>query len=354
MKAIKLGAAIGALLLAAGCAGSPENPGTGSGATTSVAGASVATVKVPRVVGFYADWRRNQVPPKALPWDRLTHVAHAFALPKKDGSIDMTTALAIDNMAAWARHHKVKPMLSIGGANGSGPLKDIGLDPALRKKFIANVMALVKKHKLAGIDIDFEHWPTSGVRDVQGGEALLALLKDLYAVLKPAGIELSTDVFGSDWLGKNYPAEIVNHVDWVNLMIYDNAGSWSQKPEADSSVKHVKDGLAYWEGRMGRDNRHKLQLCVPFYGKKFRRAHRTGSKVEGIDYEKIAQIFPNAAAQDDFVKDGYHYFYNGRFTMKEKLDIVAKGGYAGVSIWELTGDSPRPRARLMEVFSKRR
>ena len=342
----------GLLLFSVGCAGSPDTPAQTLGAVPN--SSKVQAVTPQRVIGFYPAWKRMQFKVTQIPWNKLTHLAYAFAIPTADGRIDMSTAPDLDKVTAWAKHHKVKMMLSIGGANGSHNFLKFGSDSIARKRFVGEVVKVVRQYKLDGIDIDWEDWPAGGKYHARGADALIELHKELYAVLKPMGVELSTDVYGSDWQGKNYKGELVNYVDWIHMMVYDASGEWSEKPEHHSSIQQTKEAFIYWENKVGRANRSKLVLAVPFYGKKFSKGHRPGRKVEGIDYVEVLKADPNNSDKDVADLGGFVAYYNGQKTMAEKLRMTKEGGYGGNAIWELTQDSLDPAKSLIGVFGRQR
>lgn len=321
-----------------GCGCSPAQP--------------IGPLKAERVIGAYASWRQSEFPPSTLPWKRLTHLGYAFALPKEDGSVDMTHAAGIDAVVAEARKHGVKVLLAIGGANGSEPFHRIGRDAGLRKKFGVEVMKLVKKHFLDGIDIDWEHWK-GGEEDPQSRQALLDLLKELYPVLNKAGKVLAADVFASDWLGKHYDAAIIDHVDWLHIMAYDGSGSWSEKAGPHSSYAMIEGSLGYWIGKVGKEKRHKLVLNVPFYGKKFPRGFKQGTPVPDIEYSELVKLDPANAGRDRYKTGEYEAYYNGRPTIHRKIKLALDQCLAGVAIWELSQDSQVPELSLMSLFELR-
>ena len=92
-------------------------------------------------------------------------------------------------------------------------------DPARRKAFIAQVVALLDKHHYQGINIDFEE-----LRE-NTDETLTAFVQEMHAALHPKGYLVTIDIaaLNPDY---NLP-ELRDYVDYFMLMAYDNHFSTS-------------------------------------------------------------------------------------------------------------------------------
>lgn len=304
------------------------------------------------VLGFYPDWRRSSFPPESVDWERLTHAAMAFALPREDGSIDASSIHALPGLVRAGHEHKRRVILSIGGANGSEPFRVLARDPEKRRRFVREALALVERHGLDGLDIDWEHFTGGREVDEASRRGLLDLLRDLHPELRARDKTLSASVFASDWYGKNYDPAIMDHVSWIHVMAYDHAGSWLDAPGPDSSTGQAVEALAYWERKVGRDRRRQIWLAVPFFGKRFPRDYRKGMDVEGVDYAKVLETFPGAAGADHVRDDAGETFYNGRRTLARKVRYVRENGFGGIAIWELSADAREGPARLLPVIAR--
>lgn len=185
-----------------------------------------------RLVGYFAAWspgRHYQV--SDIPVDSLTHVIYAFAGISDTGDCigrypggDSVNLPAL--MALKQHHPSLRTLISVGGANGSGPFAVAAGGAAARTRLAQSCTAFMKKYGFDGIDIDWE-FPSSGERD-----DYTALLQEfrrrldaqarsdahsyLLTIAAPAG---PSQLANLD-LGRISPL-----VDWINVMTYNFAVS---------------------------------------------------------------------------------------------------------------------------------
>jgi chitinase len=294
------------------------------------------------VMAFYPSWRTSQKPINQIPFEKLTHIIFSFATPETDGELNTQDVDgSIDELVTAAHAKGVRVYVSIGGAGGSDPFPAMAVNARNRALFVDRVSCYVKDHCLDGVDIDWEHW--NGTDNVISSEsnALVDLLKDLKAGLDEH-IEISTDVFATNWFGKHYLDEVVDHVTYVNTMLYDLTGPWSAEGPQSAYDQVITDGtgntsinswgLMYWNGYRGWP-KAKTVVGMPFYGRDF--AVNNG---EGVDYSAIVTRVTNAEADINADKIGRCY-YDGPATAAKKAAYARDNGYAGVMFWELTGDT---------------
>ena len=72
-----------------------------------------------QVVGFYPSWTEDIMPLQAIPWDKLTRLVYAFAIPNTDGTINTSDLVRTQQLADSAHAHGVEIYFSIGGGDGS-------------------------------------------------------------------------------------------------------------------------------------------------------------------------------------------------------------------------------------------
>ncbi len=211
------------------------------------------------------------------------------------------------------------------------------------------VIKYTKEFCFDGVDIDWEKWSYDEkkrpLRIEQKG--LVVLLHDLKKALTPIGKQLSMDVYGSIWAGKNYLDEAEQYVDQVHIMAYDFSGKWSE-PMPHSSIaqafgwdkKLPNSGVNYWlnERKWPKD---KLYLGIPFYGRDF-----NDENVRGKPYREILEEFPNAHESDEINK----IYYNSPKTVRRKVELAMEKDLGGVMIWELTQDTKGEKSLLKSVF----
>lgn len=131
--------------------------------------ASAAPVKTsspkPKSGSYYPDWSSDQFPPEAIDFSKFDVIYYAFAIPSETFDLYFTqwdSEAVLNRLIALAHAQNVKVVVSIGGWTGSKWFSNAVSTSANRAIFVANIMAMVNKFGLDGIDIDWE-FPNSGV-----------------------------------------------------------------------------------------------------------------------------------------------------------------------------------------------
>lgn len=310
-------------------------PGTGNGGNTGDTGDTGNTGdtdnthctdigQIPIVLAYYTEYTDN-LPEVTM----LTHLNYAhgrFGNPKTgDGGIVITESKKApikDVIALKSKNPKLKVMLMIGGWGGHADgFSMMARDASKRTAFCKSVKSLLDKHKLDGVDIDWEY-PTQSAdnetgcdpSDTQNFNLVLKELRETIGTSKIISFASSSSAKYVDW------PTAMQYLDYVNVMTYDmgaapnghnsplhksarfNHRSWDESIDA-----HVKGGVPKSKQVMG----------VPFYGK---------AKKNPSDAEKIFE-------------------YSVKYY--EIPDILQKGTYKGKSLaravsrqWEPTSMVP--------------
>jgi GH18 family chitinase len=304
-----------------------------------------------QVVGFYPSWAQDALPVSAIPWDKLTRIVFAFAIPNADGTINTSSLINISQLIDDAHTHGVEVYVSIGGGDGSNNFPVMATNEKSRNHFIDEVRQYIFANCLDGVDIDWEYWSGYENNTVVPAEsnALVTLLKDLKKELAPFNLGISIDLGASDWSGKYFYNDVTKYVDHFQVMSYDFSGPWtaagphSSFEDAIGSGNSINStGLAYWVNYRGWPKEHVL-LGVPFYGRDF-----DNQGGVGIAYSQILALYPDAYLADQ-VKNIY---YDGIITMAKKAQYVADNKYSGIMIWEITLDSPVDSTSLLSTINR--
>jgi chitinase len=304
-----------------------------------------------QVVGFYPSWENNLMPLSAIPWDKLTRIVYAFAIPNADGTINTGDLVNTGQLVDSAHAHGVEVYFSIGGGEGSLNFPVMATNEKSRNRFIKGVRQYIFENCLDGVDIDWEYWSgyTNNVVVPAESNALVTLVKDLKKELVPFNLEISIDLGASDWGGKHFFNEIPDYVDHLMVMSYDFTGPWSEPgphsafADAIGSGNDINStGLAYWVNYRGWPKEHVL-LGVPFYGKDF---DQEGGLL--LSYADILKQFPDAYKSDRV----NNIYYDGINTIAEKTQYVVDNQYSGIMIWEITQDSHVDSTSLLSTIYK--
>jgi chitinase len=338
-----------------------------------------------RVVGYFAGWNAGRYDAGDIPAGKLTHVNYAFGVIR-DGEV------AVRNEPAALRHFEglrelkkkhphLRTLVSVGGWADSGPFSEAALTDASRAKFARSVVAFMAGHGFDGVDIDWEFPGGGGLdktkarpEDTQNFTALLAELRRqldeqgkadgkryLLTIAAPAG-------------GHHQKMElerIHRHLDFINLMTYDFAGTWGPRTAfnaplyPDPAQKDSRSADASVKAYLDRGvPKERLCLGVPFYGKAFGgvkdvdhglyqphmgRPPRVAGSGNDWSYRSIAANhigkgttrFWHEQAKVPWLFNpatGVWVTYDDPESLKHKAAYVRQKGLGGVMIWELSQD----------------
>ncbi len=264
-----------------------------------------------RVVGYLPTYRMKAVQKS---WAKyVTDIIYFSIEPKVSGEVDTSKLNAehLKQIQALAKDKKIRVSICVGGWGRSNNFAAVATNVQRRRKFIAELLALCKKHKFAGVDFDWEF--PRGKDQEQGYTDLLV---ETRAAFKPHKL-LVTVAVGS---GHRLRKEAYQAVDFVHLMSYDHGG---RHATYEQSVADVKRHLAFGVPR------EKLCLGVPFYGRKIK--NRNDAKA----YSEIVRSHRPATSADE----AGGYYFNGIDTIRKKTRHALKSKLAGIMIWELGQDT---------------
>lgn len=244
----------------------------------------------------------------------LTDVVLFAVEPRTDGSLD-DSRLTPEVWRALERPLKglrVRRLVTVGGWGKSDAFATVTSDPKRRSRLIEELTRMCDRHKLAGIDVDWEH-PVGSAEYA----AYTSFLRELHGRLAPRQRIVTAAV--APW--KIPPADAFAHIDRVHLMAYDSGGRHSTFDLAFDSVEKLLElGVAP----------QKICLGIPFYGRPFE-----GEFGKATTYADLVRK-ANPKPADNEV-DGI--FYNGPELVARKVRLARRLDLAGVMIWEIGQDA---------------
>jgi chitinase len=230
-----------------------------------------------RLLGYYPEWSKTQVPPytaEQIPYTKLTHIAHAFLLltAQADGALKIPEGMIEQELIDKAHVAGVKVLVSIGGGDGiQGPrFNKMARSEKNRQNFVFNVRDFLVTYGYDGVDID---WEIPNAEDIDNCTTLMQELRN--GLPRPWLISMATTAEPASYgQGFNIPA-LTPIVDFFNVMTYDFYGPWSgitglvspllqdpRDPELNGSVETSMD---IYEKSYGVPV-SKLNMGTPFYG----------------------------------------------------------------------------------------
>jgi GH18 family chitinase len=255
--------------------------------------------------------------------NKITHLNIAFLNPDTTGNFNLE--LAIDTLIKKAHDKKVKVLASIGGG-GSHEYYHRLLDDENRKTFIKNLVYLVNRYHLDGIDVDLEGSDIDPNYEKFVSE-LAAALHRMNKIITAAIATAYKD---------QLPDKALKHFDFINIMSYDQTGPWRpENPGDHSPYAMAVEDLNYWNNERSIP-KQKLVLGLPFYGYGF---GPVDSPVVSMDYQHIVSFYPNSQLSDTLNLPGNVVMYFNNIAMIKKKTKLAIENAGGVMIWQLLGDA---------------
>lgn len=293
-----------------------------------------------KIIGYLPGGRIDTA---AIPYQYLTHINYAFAVPAAGGSGDLLPIGHPPELMALVRdahRHEVKVFISVGGWNiGDGGGNDTRFEilansQETRSRFVSSLMQVIRHFNLDGADIDWEY-PDPIEPSASNFVLLMSQLRDS---LHAAGKKLSAAIVSyHDLHGYGIKKEIFSIADWLNIMAYDddyNTFNGHHVPHAPYWLD-IR-AFDYWVTDRGLPQERAV-MGVPFYGK---------GKGRGAAYRKLL-----AMGADPYGDVYDSIYYNGIKTMKAKTRLALERG-AGIMIWEISQDTTGEYSLLKAIHEE--
>ncbi len=228
-------------------------------------------------------------------------------------------------------------MLASIAGGGSHAYYSVLLQDDKRKMLVDNLVDLVKRYDLDGIDVDLEG------SDIDKNYEPFVI--GLAAALKPHK-KLITAAIATAYKDQ-LPDKALRQFDFVNIMSYDRTGPWRpQEPGDHSPYTMAVEDLNYWH-KIRSLPKEKLVLGLPFYGYGF---GALDSPVVSMSYKQIVSLYPNNEESDTLNLPGnVIMYYNNISTIRKKTELALKNA-GGVMIWQLLGDGPEENSLLNAIY----
>jgi chitinase len=242
------------------------------------------------VIGYVTGdgWTKEQIQAR-----RLTHINYAFTVPAENGELAPISAKDSANLAALtslrSENKDLKILISVGGWGGCKYFSDAAVSEVARRKFANSAVAFLKKHKLDGVDIDWEYPAQIGAgnifrpEDKQNFTLFLKAIRDQLDVQgrldKRTGKNhyLLTAATGGDtaFVSHTELDKAQRYLDYVNIMTYDLYHGNDKVTGHHSPLDQSKKGDQSRNSSMSAVDGHiragvpasKIVLGIPFYGR---------------------------------------------------------------------------------------
>lgn len=261
-------------------------------------------------LGYFPSWQGDS---RNIQFDKLTHIVYSFLKPNANGSFQpIENEEKLTQLVTLAKENNVKVMIAIGGWNNGddNAFETLASNSKSREVFVKQTMSFVTRYGLDGVDMDWEY-PDKG----QSAKNYATLMAQLSSALHQEDKLLSAAVIALGSNAEGILDSVFEHVDFLNLMIYDGSG------DHHSSYEFAIESIDYWQGRgLAKE---KTVLGVPFY-----------AKPNWETYRSLVEADPSYACQDKIENNSY----NGIPTIRKKTKLALKRA-GGIMNWELSQDN---------------
>lgn len=266
-----------------------------------------------RFIGYLPDYRLAELSDDATA--PLTDVMLFSASYTAEGTLQ-TPLLESPRLAKlreqWnGRGSPLRVHLTVGGWERSAGFLVVTRTPERRAAAVVELVALCRKHQLAGLDLDWEH-PHGADEEQQYAD----FIQELAAALHRDGRELSAAV--APW--QRLPAAGWAALDGVSLMSYDHPGRHATLEQSQADVARL---IAQ------QIPPRKIRLGIPLYGRSVTDANHA------VPYaELLARHHPQP-----HVDEAAGIYFNGRKTALAKFDLIRTQQLGGAMFWEIGQDA---------------
>lgn len=194
--------------------------------------------------------------------------------------------------------------------------------------FLQNIIAFANRFGFDGVDIDYE-FPQTDEEFKIYGDFLIRLKSEMDLRMAKGENNLLSCAFGTRDL--NYPQEVIDALDMVNIMTYDimdqdgqHASFWSCTEQAGAYVQSI--GF----------RKEQINLGIPFYGT------QTQALMEQYIYKDLktraydANLYTVPSYYDGSLTQAY---FNSPSMVRDKTAFTLLNGYGGVMLFSLTCDT---------------
>ena len=200
------------------------------------------------IMAYYVP--ENPYDAATIPVEKLTHIIFSFSVII-DGEMAFrrpeSQGQQLEQLVEQkSRNPELKVMIACGGWGADG-FSDMSSTPENRAKFVASTIDFVEQYKLDGVDIDWEYpaIPAAGTgARPEDKQTFTLLMKELREALDKLDRPQTLTFASAGW--KRYYdnvelVEVMEHVDYMNIMTYDQTGAARQYTSHNTALGWIKD-----------------------------------------------------------------------------------------------------------------
>ncbi|PWL40357.1 chitinase [Flagellimonas aquimarina] len=360
------------------------------------------------VMGYYVPEKNYN--PDQLPLEQLTHIIFSFT-NVIDGEMKFRheeNGKKLEELVAQRKKHPhLKVMIACGGWGADG-FSDMAHTAENRKKFVQSVVDFNREYQLDGLDIDWEYpaipAANTGARP-EDKQNFTLLMKELREALNTLDRDQILTFASAGWKPyyKNIEIiEVMKHVDFMNVMTYDQVGGNSPFTGHHTALGHIKEedikGTPaaefienYGKSQKGRGRDYgprsaekiidfcmengvkpqQLVIGAAFYGRAWKGVPpmndglyqlNKGAHIGWSGYSQIRKEFEasenytrywDSIAKAPYIysaKDSIFISYDDSVSVRLKTEYALKKKLGGIMFWQLGNDTKEKSSLLKAMY----
>ncbi|MFF2911910.1 S-layer homology domain-containing protein [Paenibacillus sp. NPDC057934] len=250
-------------------------------------------------------------------------------------------------LISWAKSNHKKIWAMVGNRSDQEATHQLLSSTTARNTAITQLVAMVSKYGLDGLNIDFEN--VDGADRKYYTEFITLLAEKLHAVGATLSIDVSPDL-GTDWTEAFDYAALGKQADYVVIMGYDEHYESSVYPGSNASLPYITNAI---DTLLKVVSSKKVILAMPFYNRDWTlQQNGTVSSSQYMTFPEQNQRISTYSMRpvwDDtlgqyvanYKKNGIKHtiwLEDGR-SLIAKYNVVVNKKLAGVAYWYIGGES---------------
>ena len=277
--------------------------------------------------------------------DGINVVSPSFARLKEwgKGEFSVSSESSMKAYVTWAHNNGYKVWPMIANDSQKATTSEILNDYKLRETLINNILNLVVKYDLDGVNIDFEYMKQEDKNLFT--QFLIELAPRLRELDKVLSVDVTAPDGSEDWSGCYDRNRISKVADYIIFMAYDQYGISSPKEGTTAGADWVETNIKKFIGTQEEVDKDKLILGMPFYTRLWKiDGDNKSSNV--IFMKSVDSNIPDGIQKTwnedlkqyyiEYQKSGYTYkiWVEDEKSLQAKFDLMHKYDLAGAAYWQ--------------------
>jgi len=307
------------------------------------------------VFGYLPDWEYTNAK-EHLQYSLLSHIAAFDFTVAPNGNISTPSYWPWTDVINKAHENGVKVIMTAVNFTAD-EIHAILTNTSIKNNFFNQVKTTIQTWDLQGVNIDFE-----SLHEADRGSVLNSFMNELTTFIHSeiSGSEVSFAGPAVNWGGWDLKG-LSEACDYIFIMAYSFAGSWSSKTGANSPLEGGSINITNTVDIQYKDvlNSHpeKLILVVPYYGNRWQTEtiHAHSNTIDFINSPRFRTAQEESINHDKFWDNtsqspwyrytenskNYQVWYDDKKSIELKYDLADERSLKGIGMWALGYDGDR-------------